>query len=60
MQMFEQLKSLLEVAEADYEKFHNGNKTAGTRVRKYMQEIKKIAQEIRVKVQETKNASKEK
>lgn len=56
--MFEQLKSLLESAETDYQKFHSGNKTAGTRVRKYMQEIKKLAQEVRKKIQEEKKIPK--
>ena len=40
----------------DAEKFAFGNKSAGTRVRKYMQNIKKIAQEIRVEIQEQKHA----
>lgn len=38
--------------EEDFEKFFvKGNKAAGTRIRKVMQEIKKIAQEIRTDVQ---------
>ena len=40
----------------DAERFVLGNKSAGTRVRKYMQSIKKIAQEIRVEIQEQKHA----
>ena len=40
----------------DSEKFVEGNNSAGTRVRKYMQNIKKLAQEIRVEVQEQKHA----
>lgn len=40
----------------DFEKFFvKGNKTAGTRMRKVMQELKKIAQEIRDDVQEYKS-----
>jgi len=36
----------------DFEKFFvKGNKTAGTRIRKMMQELKKISQEIRTDVQ---------
>ena len=36
----------------DFEKFFvRSNKTAGTRVRKMMQEIKKITQEVRTDVQ---------
>jgi len=39
----------------DFEKFFiKGNKTAGTRIRKVMQELKKIAQEVRDDVQEYK------
>ena len=40
----------------DASKFVNGNNSAGTRVRKAMQEVKKIAQEIRLEVQEQKNS----
>jgi hypothetical protein len=39
----------------DFEKFFiRGNKTAGTRIRKMMQEIKKLSQEIRSDVQDYK------
>jgi hypothetical protein len=39
----------------DFEKFFiKGNKTAGTRIRKMMQELKKLSQEIRTDVQEYK------
>jgi hypothetical protein len=39
----------------DFEKFFiKGNKTAGTRLRKVMQELKKVAQEVRDDVQEYK------
>lgn len=48
---FQELKSLMESVESDYEKFNEkGVKAAGVRVRKVMQDIKKIAQEIRVEV----------
>ena len=37
----------------DFEKFFiKGNRTAGTRIRKMMQEVKKLSQEIRNDVQE--------
>jgi hypothetical protein len=40
----------------DFEKFFiKGNKTAGTRIRKVMQELKKMAQEVRDDVQEYKS-----
>ena len=40
----------------DAVKFDNGNNSAGTRVRKAMQNIKGLAQAVRVEVQEQKNA----
>ena len=39
----------------DSEKFVEGNNSAGTRVRKCMQNIKSLAQRVRVEVQEQKN-----
>jgi len=44
----------IEVLKQEYEKFERGNKSAGTRARKSLQNIKKIAQDIRVKIQEAK------
>ncbi len=42
--------------EGDFEKFYDkDNQAAGTRVRKGMQDLKNLAQEIRVEVQEIKN-----
>ena len=39
----------------DFEKFFvKGNKTAGTRIRRVMQELKKFSQEVRTDVQEYK------
>ena len=56
----EQLMSIMREemhsAENEAMKFNTGNKSAGTRVRKHMQNIKGIAQNIRVEVQETKNS----
>mgnify|MGYP001220603539 CR=1 FL=1 len=40
----------------DAERFVLGNKSAGTRVRKHMQKIKKLAQEVRVEIQNQKHA----
>lgn len=41
----------------DFEKFFvKGNKAAGARIRKVMQELKKIAQEVRTDVQSYKNS----
>jgi|TARA_R110000851_G_scaffold17180_1_gene54883 hypothetical protein len=39
----------------DAEKFDGGNNSAGTRVRKAMQAVKALAQEVRTQVQEQKN-----
>jgi len=53
----EQLITLLEGTRDDHDKFFSsGNNAAGTRVRKTMQEVKTLAQELRVEVQETKNS----
>ena len=38
------------------EKFAEGNNSAGTRVRKAMQNIKNLAQTVRIEVQEQKNS----
>ena len=42
--------------ETDAEKFVEGNNSAGTRVRKTMQIVKNLAQEVRVEVQNQKNS----
>ena len=53
----EQLITLLEETRGDHTKFFaSGNNAAGTRVRKAMQDVKTLAQELRVEVQDTKNA----
>ena len=56
MKRFEQIRDLVASLESDFEKFYDkNNNAAGTRVRKGMQEIKNIAQEIRIEVQDKKN-----
>jgi hypothetical protein len=56
MKKFSEVKSLIASLEADAEKFYTkGNSAAGTRVRKGMQELKNLAQAIRLEVQESKN-----
>ena len=52
MDAFERLKALVAAAEEDVGRVAAGNKAAGTRVRKAMQDIKSAAQEVRVKVLE--------
>jgi hypothetical protein len=59
MQKFNDLKSLLEGLEGDADKFFNkGNSAAGTRVRKGLQDLKNLSQDLRLKIQEKKNAEK--
>ena len=52
MQEYENLKALVAEIEADIGKAEGGNKAAGTRVRKQMQEIKKAAQTLRNRILE--------
>jgi len=47
---------VLEACEIEAGKFAEGNKSAGTRLRKYMQVVKEQAQSIRKEVQEQKNS----
>ena len=54
MEAYERLKQLVAEVEEDVIKVEKGNKAAGTRVRKMMQEIKAAAQAVRVKVLEEK------
>jgi hypothetical protein len=59
MEKFSKVKELLASVEADAEKFYNaGNSAAGTRVRKAMQDLKVLAQEIRTEVTDKKNSDK--
>ena len=50
MEEFLKLKQLVDEIEDDINKAVGGNKAAGTRVRKIMQDIKNTAQEVRKKV----------
>jgi len=52
MTEFETLKRLVAEAEEDVNKAAGGNKAAGTRARKRMQEIKAAAQDVRKKILE--------
>ena len=52
MDAYEQLKQLVAEAEDDIGKVEGGNKAAGTRVRKQMQDIKAAAQSVRVAILE--------
>lgn len=56
MSRFNEIKGLILGLEADFEKFYDkGNQAAGTRVRKGMQDLKNLAQDIRKEVQDKKN-----
>ena len=52
MQEYESLKALVAEIENDVNKAEGGNKAAGTRVRKQMQQIKQGAQNVRSRVLE--------
>ena len=52
---FDELQDAINDCQSDVTKFVEGNNSAGTRVRKAMQEVKRLAQDIRVEVQEQKN-----
>lgn len=52
MQEYEDLKQLISDIEEDIVKAEGGNKAAGTRVRKTMQDIKQLAQTVRIKILE--------
>ncbi|HPD64593.1 MAG TPA: histone H1 [Bacteroidia bacterium] len=56
MNRYAQLREMLLSLETDFHKFYEkGNKAAGTRVRKGMQNLKVLAQEIRSEIQGMKN-----
>jgi len=58
MARFDEVKNLVMGLEGDFEKFYDKkNQAAGTRVRKGMQDLKTLAQEIRSEVQEAKNTA---
>lgn len=56
MSRFSEVRDLILEMEEDFVKFYEkGNQAAGTRVRKGMQDLKNIAQDIRKEVQDKKN-----
>ena len=58
MELYQQLQQLVASLEEDFRKFYEKeNNAAGTRIRKGMQDIKKMAQDIRTSVQEKKNTA---
>ena len=58
MNKYQELKDLVLSLEADFSKFYEKeNAAAGTRVRKGMQDLKNMAQDIRLEVQNMKNTA---
>ena len=55
-QTFDELQDAINDCQSDVTKFVEGNNSAGTRVRKAMQAVKSLAQEVRVEVQDQKNS----
>ena len=53
--LFDKLQDVINDCQTDVSKFVDGNNSAGTRVRKAMQVVKKLAQDIRIEVQDQKN-----
>ncbi|MHA2431467.1 MAG: histone H1 [Promethearchaeota archaeon] len=55
MNRVEELKSMVESFEDDYNKFtEKGNKTAATRARKTLQDIRNWSKDVRMEISETK------
>ena len=52
---FDELQNAINDCQTDVTKFVEGNNSAGTRVRKAMQEVKRLAQDVRIEVQDQKN-----
>lgn len=56
MSRIDEIKTLMEGLEEDLVKFYEkGNKAAGTRARKQLQDLKKLSQDVRLEIQEIKN-----
>ena len=53
---FDELQNVINDCQGDVTKFVEGNNSAGTRVRKAMQDIKRLAQDMRTEVQNQKNS----
>ena len=53
---FDELQNAINDCQSDVTKFVEGNNSAGTRVRKAMQAVKSLAQDVRIEVQDQKNS----
>ncbi|MCC6549185.1 MAG: histone H1 [Ignavibacteriaceae bacterium] len=59
MDQYNKLLDALKNLEGDFQKFYDkGNSAAGTRLRKGLSDLKKLAQDIRIDIQEVKNSRK--
>ncbi len=56
IELMQQLEKQFIAAATDSVKFVEGNNSAGTRVRKCMQNIKNLAQDVRKEIQNQKNS----
>ena len=54
--LFDSLQNEINDCQSDVSKFVEGNNSAGTRVRKAMQNVKTLAQQVRIEVQDQKNS----
>tara|TARA_R110001599_G_scaffold157611_2_gene343964 strand:- start:405 stop:599 length:195 start_codon:yes stop_codon:yes gene_type:complete len=54
--LYDELQNIINDSQSDVTKFVDGNNSAGTRVRKAMQSVKALAQEVRTEVQSQKNS----
>jgi len=53
--LFDSIQNSINDCQTDVTKFVDGNSSAGTRVRKAMQNIKSLAQSVRLEIQAQKN-----
>ena len=54
--IFDELQDAINDCQSDVTKFVEGNNSAGTRIRKAMQAVKSLAQNVRIEVQDQKNS----
>lgn len=59
LETYEQIKALIGDMDEDIRKAAGGNKAAGTRVRKQMQDLKNLAQQMRTRVLENRESGEE-
>ena len=56
IKLMQTMGTILEESQMTATKFTDGNKSAGTRLRKNMQDVKRFAQAVRTEVQKQKNS----